>query len=232
MAENLLLKVDKLMDLLNDVEQSIVSNPGLLSSEDTKKLTDRFYRFLNVIDKDSLEELLVEREDKEKKDYGKELKDEEEEINGGGFSKVEPSDSPAEIDEEAEGHKAVGGVTPTPPSATPLSASASKSAPISMFQRFSKPQSEALDQPARKRIHESEMLVKKLEKRPAFSCGISYMGDEKEKEYSDRFKLALKQQLPALKTHRHMFRYMAWATVERSDCPHCRQCTNDPPEQQ
>ena len=78
----------------------------------------------------------------------------------------------------------------------------------------------------RKRRKEAEDLVKSMTQSKSSTCGVSYTGDQGEKKFSDDAKRQLQDRLPALKTHRHMFRYMVWATLERLDCNHCRQCPN------
>ena len=95
------------------------------------------------------------------------------------------------------------------------------------FQSYTRPQPEVLDEPARKRRCEADALVKSLKRPKTFSCGISYQGDANEKEYSDGVKEFMKKHLPALKNHRHIFRYMAWTTQERIECEHCKQCPNE-----
>ena len=80
------------------------------------------------------------------------------------------------------------------------------------------------DEQARKRQLEAETMVKSISKRTTFACGINYTGDENEKKFSDGIKKDLREALPALKNHQHIFRYMAWATTERLECSHCRLC--------
>ena len=98
------------------------------------------------------------------------------------------------------------------------------------YNRFTNPQPPApLDEVAKKRRREAEALVSKLQKKKTFTCGVSYPGDEKERDFSEGIKRDLRRHLPALKTHMHLFRYMAWATMERLECQHCRKCTNTYP---
>ena len=109
---------------------------------------------------------------------------------------------------------------PQPPSADHLS-------PMASYHQLGK-RSRAweLDEAERKRRREAERLVQSLDRPTQHSCGVSYSGDQAEKRFSDDAKEKMKQRLPALKTHRHLFRYMVWATLERLDCDHCRQCPN------
>lgn len=95
--------------------------------------------------------------------------------------------------------------------------------------RFGSQNPPVIDQQARKCQLEAEKMVKSLSKRTTFTCGISYNGDESEKKFSDGIKKDLREALPALKTHQHIFRYMAWATTERLECSHCRLCKNEYP---
>lgn len=83
-----------------------------------------------------------------------------------------------------------------------------------------------LDEPERKRRREAEEMVRSMSKVKSYACGVSYNGDQAEQRYSDDAKSTIRTRLPALKTHRHIFRYMVWATLERLDCDHCRQCPN------
>jgi len=96
----------------------------------------------------------------------------------------------------------------------------------SMYRRFGNPKPASKDEHAKKRQREAELMVKKLNRPQSYSCGISYQGDEKEKDFSDGIKSDLKNHLPSLKNHRHFFHYMAWATTERLECDHCRKCPN------
>lgn len=84
-----------------------------------------------------------------------------------------------------------------------------------------------LDEPLLKRRRESEAVVQSLDKQKTFSCGISYTGDHKEKEFSDNAKKKIKAALPALKKHVHLFHYMVFATNDRIYCEHCKECPND-----
>ena len=94
------------------------------------------------------------------------------------------------------------------------------------YKNLRQSQEEPLDEPAKKRRREAEELVKSLDRPKTFTCGISYSGDKPEKEFSDNAKQDIRKALPALKTHRHFFHYMVWATVERLKCDHCRLCKN------
>lgn len=96
----------------------------------------------------------------------------------------------------------------------------------SMYRRFSNQQPEVLDEPAKKRRREAEAMVKKMQRPKTFACGISYQGDENERNFSEGFKDDVRKHLPALRTHQHLFHYMAWATTERLECSHCRLCPN------
>ena len=83
-----------------------------------------------------------------------------------------------------------------------------------------------LDEPERKRRREAEEMVRSLTKPTQSSCGVQYSGDQEEKRFSDDAKEKMRKRLPALKNHKHLFHYMVWATLERLDCDHCRQCPN------
>ena len=83
-----------------------------------------------------------------------------------------------------------------------------------------------LDESERKRRREAEELVRSLNRPSSYTCGVSYSGDREEKQFSDDAKGKIKERLPALKNHKHIFRYMVWTTLERLDCTYCRQCTN------
>ncbi len=102
-----------------------------------------------------------------------------------------------------------------------------RSAPASMYKRFdSSPPPNVLDEVAKKRRLEAERMVDQLKKKTTFSCGVGYTGDKQEKDFSDGIKEDIKKHLPALKIQMHLFHYMAWATTERLECAHCRQCPN------
>lgn len=174
-------KIERLFNLLDDVEQGITSDPSLLSGEVAKHLAERLHEVANLVDKRC----------------------------------IEASDEPeSDLESDLESEPA-----PPPPAGSPASAQ------VPMFRR---PQLEVLDEPAKKRRHEAEVLVRALERPKTFSCGVAYTGDEKERDYTKQFKEELKRHMPALKNHMHIFRYMAWATVERFECPHCRLCKNEP----
>ena len=83
-----------------------------------------------------------------------------------------------------------------------------------------------LDEPERKRRREAEEMVQSLSRSTQSSCGVQYTGDQAERQFSDDAKEKIRKRLPALKNHKHLFRYMVWATLERLDCDHCRQCPN------
>ena len=89
--------------------------------------------------------------------------------------------------------------------------SANRTTPLATYQQLGK-RSHAweLDEAERKRRKEAEELVKSMKQSKSFTCGVSYTGDEAEKRYSDDAKESIRSRLPALHTHRHLFRYMVW----------------------
>ena len=118
---------------------------------------------------------------------------------------------------------------PQPPRLSPRTSSVptpQPPAPRSRYQEMFHPEPEVIDEQTRKRRSEAERIVKKLEKQKTYRCGLSYTGDENEKRSSDKAKEELKRKLPALRTNRHLFHYMVWATTERLDCNYCRECPN------
>ncbi len=117
-------------------------------------------------------------------------------------------------------------VAPSLPPQLPPQLPQQRSAPASMYKRFASSPPNVLDEVAKKRRLEAERMVRQLQKPKTFSCGVSYPGDQQEKYFSDGIKEDIKKRLPALRNHMHLFRYMAWATTERLECAHCRQCPN------
>ncbi len=114
---------------------------------------------------------------------------------------------------------------PPQPPPPPMQSSQSASLPP-IGNRFAQQEPPRLDEHAKRHRQEAEEMARKLEKRPNYSCGVNYSGDEEEKRFSDGFKNDIKVHLPSLKNHKLIFHYMAWATRERLECDHCRKCTN------
>ncbi len=98
-----------------------------------------------------------------------------------------------------------------------------------MMNRFKNQDPPAIDEIGKKRRCEAENMVKQISKRTNYTCGVSYSGDLEEHKFSDGIKKDLREKLPALKNHRHIFHYMAFATTDRLECSHCRLCPNTYP---
>lgn len=202
-------KVDKLLVLLADVEESIntdSSSPLDIDSGVGKKLVDRLYTVAELIEK-RCNTIELSDEDEDETSHG-----------GGGARAIKTEDVKVRIP------------TPPHPLVAPLVAPPTTFPPSAVIHNsLYRPQPQVLDEPAKKRRREAEAMVKKLERPKIHSCGVSYNGNEKEQEFSDTSKEKIKGALPALKTHRHLFHYMVWSTVERLECLHCRKCTNEFP---
>ena len=83
-----------------------------------------------------------------------------------------------------------------------------------------------LDEQARKRRREAEEMVKSMKPTKSFACGCSYQDGEEERSFSNDSKKKIKELLPALKTNKPLFHFMVFATLDRLECEHCRQCPN------
>lgn len=233
-AINLEEKVKTLLDILEEVEKKVLADSSVLKDVDTKHLCSRLQSVADLLDKECNAILLdddVLLDDYEDSDEGSGLSDltERKPAVGGlapkssGGLVVTPTSSGGLASTSLGGlaPASSGGLAPIPsPPAIPVT----KPAPMST--RFL-PKTTVLDEPARKRRREAENLVKKLDKPKTFTCGVSYPGDQKERDFSEGAKNNIKANLPALKNHRHLFHYMAWATMERLECEHCRKCTNE-----
>lgn len=213
---DLQVKVEILLDLLDDVEKRIDSDPSSLSKEVGVHLADRLYHVADLADRRyNVVEVSDESQSAESGQLG---------VTPSASVRVKhesgaaPSTPPVAVKKEKRG-------VPSPPMRAPTTSQAV----VPTYNRFTNPQPLVLDEPAKKRCREAEALVRGLDRPKSFSCGISYQGDDKEKEFGEGIKNDLKRQMPALKNHRHIFRYMAWATMERIECQHCRKCTNTYP---
>ena len=192
-------KVEKLLELLDDVENSIITDSPPLDDTISKKLTDRLYTVAELVEETYTSNLDATN------------------LTGIKNEDVTVIRIPTPPRPVAPIPVAVApSQTPFPPSAT-------------IHNSLYRPQPQILDEPAKKRRREAEEMVKKLDRPKTYSCGVPYSGDEKEHEFSEKSKQKIRSALPALKTHRHLFRYMVWSTVERLECQHCRQCTNEHP---
>lgn len=158
---------------------------------------------------------------------------------GGLFSAQQLSSQPIEI-------------SPSPPSSS-LPSSPSHPSPVNQQQLSSQPQSrpqqfanqqqsyaeiyrETLtspqppeEEPALKRRRlEAEAIVKKAQKPKTYACGVSYQDGLKERDFSNRVKRQIQDKLPDLSTHKRLFHYMVFATLDRLNCKHCSECPNHP----
>ena len=158
---------------------------------------------------------------------------------GGLFSAQQLSSQPIEI-------------SPSPPSSS-LPSSPSHPSPVNQQQLSSQPQSrpqqfanqqqsyaeiyrETLtspqppeEEPALKRRRlEAEAIVKKAQKPKTYACGVSYQDGLKERDFSNRVKRQIQDKLPDLSTHKRLFHYMVFATLDRLNCNHCSECPNHP----
>ena len=81
--------------------------------------------------------------------------------------------------------------------------------------------------PALKRRRlEAQAIVKKVQKPKTYACGVSYQDGLEERDFSNRVKREIKDKLPALSTHKQLFHYMVFATLDRLNCNHCSECPN------
>ena len=96
----------------------------------------------------------------------------------------------------------------------------------SRYKDLYRPRKEVLDEPARKRRREASEMVKNLKRTESLQCGCSYTDGENERKFSDNSKKEIKKLLPDLKTNKHLFHYMVFATLEHLNCDYCRQCPN------
>ncbi len=214
-------KVEKLLNLLNEVEECIITDSFPLNSSDGKKLADRLCEVADLVDrKCNSIEILDESEGEE---YDS--------VEHDGAAPTPPVANSAQQQsvKQEQPIKHEGSTPSIPPQQSTGHVQQPGSSVPSMYSRFGNRQPEVLDEPARKRRREAEAMVQRLQRPKTFSCGISYQGDEKEREFSEGIKEDLRHHLPALKNHRHIFHYMAWATRERLECPHCRKCTSEYP---
>ena len=222
-------KVEILLDLLEGIEECISSNPSSLSKEVGVHLADRLYQVAELADK---EYNVVEIDDDSQGSVGVG-------VVGAGIQQGQgegrvggEKEQRANVKQESAGTSLsaanVGGSikherrvpSPPPPLIPPTTAPA--------YNRFTNPQPPApLDEATKKRRREAQALVRQLDqKKKTFTCGVSYPGDEKEHDFSEGIKGDLRRHLPALKTHRHLFHYMAWVTMDRLECQHCQKCPN------
>lgn len=224
-------KVQTLLDLLEDIEKCIRSNPSSLSKEVGAHLADRLYEVAEFADK---EYNVVEIDESQGSVGAGEVGSGMRQDRGEGRASVGQGGVPQQggiwgsvkqegVSTTARTAKQEGRVPSPPPPLIPPTTAPS-------YNRFTNPQPPPpLDEATRKRRREAEALVRNLQKKQSYTCGVSYPGDKEERDFSEGIKADLKSNLPALKTHRHLFRYMAWATMERLECKHCRQCTNTYP---
>ena len=83
------------------------------------------------------------------------------------------------------------------------------------------------EEPALKRRRlEAQAIVKKVQKPKTYACGVSYQDGLKEREFSNRVKRQIQDKLPELSTHKRLFHYMVFATLDRLNCNHCSECPN------
>ena len=83
--------------------------------------------------------------------------------------------------------------------------------------------------PALKRRRlEAQAIVKKVQKPKTYTCacGVSYQDGLEERDFSNRVKREIQAKLPALSTHKRLFHYMVFATLDRLNCSHCSECPN------
>ena len=230
-------KVESLLELLDDVERAVRSDPSSLEQGAAKRLVSRLKAVAELVDRkcnvvildyESSDESTAESEQTVAYDASAPDQVKLESTPTPPMASALPQQS---VKHETQMPAGVGG--PTPPSqhsaaATPsLLQQQSAPTPASMYKRFSSSQPQVLDEPAKKRRREAEIMVRNIQRPKTFNCGISYQGDQHEKDFSDGIKEDLKHHLPALRNHMHMFHYMAWATTERLECQHCRKCPNE-----
>ena len=211
-SDQLLENVGNLLSLLERVEQGILDDSSSLNSQVGTRLAKRLRQLADLVDKEcNAVEILDDYSDQTQESSAQQQLSEED------TDSMESTDTEVQVKGERR--------APTPPNvASPQQPHLQERPPMSQW--FSDSQPKPLDAIDRKRRREAEEMVKKLNKRQTHSCGLSYTGDKTEKEFSDGIKEDLKHKLPALKGHREIFHYMAWATTERLECDHCRQCPN------
>ena len=232
-ANSLEGKVKTLLDILEEVEKKVLADSSVFKNVDTKHLSCRLQRVADLLNKECNAILLLDVDEDGPDDY----EDSDHEESGlsdltekkpvvGGMGGLAPTPSGGLAPTPS------GGLAPTPPvklaptPPPPAIPVTQQFQPAPMSTRFL-PKTTALDEPAKKRRREAENLVKQLDRPKTYNCGISYQGDQKERDFSEGAKANIKANLPALRNHRHLFHYMAWATMERLECEHCRKCTNE-----
>ena len=206
-------KARDLFRLLDEVEELIDSSDTASLSEDTaKKLAARLHEVADLVEDKYKPATTQESTGEESSSQSESIEDTVE-------------DTVYESDSESS--------APAPPPSLPRSSSAPTVQPTppsrSLYKTITHPKPEVIDEYSRKRRREAEEIVKKLKPR-SFGCGVSYTGDANDKRHTDNVKDAIKRELPPLKTNKHIFHYMAWATIERLNCDYCRKCPNTYPE--
>lgn len=140
-------------------------------------------------------------------------------------------------------------ISPSPP-LSPSSSSPSHPLPVNQQQLSSLPQSRPQqfanqqqsyaemyretvtspppeEEPALKRRRlEAQAIVKKVQKPKTYACGVSYQDGLKERDFSNKVKRQIQDKLPELSTHKRLFHYMVFATLDRLNCNHCSECPN------
>ena len=247
--------VEELLDFLDEVEEDFqAADISSLDSQLGKKLVKRLRKVADVVDKKLNMVEIVDDDDSIPQDVPEESVEEDVKPSVKRERVSEQQSITIESDEESLSISSGAAVkqetklpSPLPPGVPQLRQAASAPASqvqgtstqahslqsqqppahqFSMYNRFGNPKPIAADEHTRKRQREAESIVKTL-KPQNYSCGISYTsGDQKEKEFSDGIKSDIRQHLPSLKTHMHIFHYMAWATTERLGCDYCRKCPN------
>ena len=255
-SDQLLENVGNLLSLLERVEQGILDDSSSLNSQVGTRLAKRLRQVADLVDKEcnaveilddysaqtqdvqghlALGQLQVKKEGSAQQQLSEEdtnsmeSTETEIQVKGEGRAPTPPIMAPPQQPHLHHASSAPASVVTQPatlqPQLGPQQQNLQQGRP-SMYKRFSNSQPEPLDAIARKRRREAEEMVRKLDRPQSYTCGLSYTGDERERDFSNGIKEDLKHHLPALKINRHIFHYMAWATTQRLECNHCKKCPN------
>lgn len=215
-------KVHRLLDLLDEVE----ANPAAIGKQLGLRLHDRLRDVTKI-----LRETYLEDEDE---DHA-----EEESLSQSQVANAQLSSQPIEVlsSPSPEPPPSAAALPPTPE--VKLEVSQPPSPPSNSQQSYSEMYHESVvcpprstedaDEPTRKRRRqEAQAIVKAVEKPKTFSCGCGYQDGPSELDFSNKAKKQIKEALPALKTNKHVYHYMVFATLDRLNCIHCQKCPNSP----